>query len=140
DDRLALGEETFEPRVPADHELLTLVGGEMPVILGTGVTEKQQVGGGGGGGGHGEAGWVPWIRRMAAGKRTESGKKSGSGVRTGVLRSLRPMNAPLRAPTKTQNGEIPMPKYVDGFVIPMPRKKLAAYRKMAAGAKKIWSD
>ena len=28
--------------------------------------------------------------------------------------------------------------YVDGFVLPVPRKNLAAYRKMAAGAAKVW--
>jgi uncharacterized protein YbaA (DUF1428 family) len=37
----------------------------------------------------------------------------------------------------TQFKELPMP-YVDGFVIPMPRKNLAAYRKIAAAAGKIW--
>lgn len=33
-----------------------------------------------------------------------------------------------------------MPNYVDGFVIPIPRKKLPAYRRMAAKAKKVWAD
>ncbi len=28
--------------------------------------------------------------------------------------------------------------YVDGFVIPLPRKNIAAYRKMAAAAAKVW--
>ncbi len=28
--------------------------------------------------------------------------------------------------------------YVDGFVIPVPKKNLAAYKKMAAGGAKIW--
>ena len=31
-----------------------------------------------------------------------------------------------------------MPGYVDGFVIPVPKKNLAAYRKMANGGRKIW--
>ena len=31
-----------------------------------------------------------------------------------------------------------MAKYVDGFLLPMPRKKLAWYRKVAARAGKIW--
>ena len=31
-----------------------------------------------------------------------------------------------------------MAKYVDGFVIPMPKNKVAAYRKIAAKAGKIW--
>ena len=31
-------------------------------------------------------------------------------------------------------------KYVDGFVIPMPRKNLAAYRRMAKGASKVWLE
>ena len=33
-----------------------------------------------------------------------------------------------------------MPKYVDGFVIPVPRKKLAAYRALARKAGKIWKE
>jgi uncharacterized protein YbaA (DUF1428 family) len=28
--------------------------------------------------------------------------------------------------------------YVDGYVLPVPRKKLAAYRRMAADAGKVW--
>ncbi|MGE0548842.1 MAG: DUF1428 domain-containing protein [Kofleriaceae bacterium] len=31
-----------------------------------------------------------------------------------------------------------MTTYVDGFVIPMPKKNLAAYKRMATGGKKIW--
>jgi uncharacterized protein YbaA (DUF1428 family) len=30
--------------------------------------------------------------------------------------------------------------YVDGFLLPVPKKKLAAYRKMAAKAGKIWRE
>jgi uncharacterized protein YbaA (DUF1428 family) len=30
--------------------------------------------------------------------------------------------------------------YVDGFLIPVPKKNLAAYRKMAAKAGKIWME
>jgi len=30
--------------------------------------------------------------------------------------------------------------YVDGFVVPGPKKKLAAYRRMAAKAGKIWRE
>lgn len=33
-----------------------------------------------------------------------------------------------------------MTHYVDGFVIPVPRKKLAAYRKMAALGARVWRD
>jgi len=33
-----------------------------------------------------------------------------------------------------------MAKYVDGFVIPVPKKNIAAYRKMAAAAAKIWME
>ena len=33
-----------------------------------------------------------------------------------------------------------MPKYVDGFVIPMKKKNRAAYKKMAALGKKVWMD
>lgn len=31
-----------------------------------------------------------------------------------------------------------MPKYVDGYVLPVPRKNLPAYRRMARAAGKIW--
>jgi uncharacterized protein YbaA (DUF1428 family) len=33
-----------------------------------------------------------------------------------------------------------MPKYVDGFVLPLPKKNLAAYRRMAQAASKVWRD
>jgi uncharacterized protein YbaA (DUF1428 family) len=31
-------------------------------------------------------------------------------------------------------------KYVDGYVLPVPKKNLAAYRRMAAKAGKVWRD
>ena len=33
-----------------------------------------------------------------------------------------------------------MPKYVDGFVVPVPKKKLQDYRRMAQKAGKIWRE
>ena len=33
-----------------------------------------------------------------------------------------------------------MPKYVDGFVIPVPKKHLAQYRKLASLAGKVWRE
>lgn len=33
-----------------------------------------------------------------------------------------------------------MVKYVDGFVVPVPKLKIAAYRRMAAKAAKVWRD
>lgn len=33
-----------------------------------------------------------------------------------------------------------MSQYVDGFVIAVPRKKLTAYRRMAAAAGKVWRE
>jgi uncharacterized protein YbaA (DUF1428 family) len=33
-----------------------------------------------------------------------------------------------------------MPNYVDGFVLPVPKKKVRAYRAMAAKAGKIWKQ
>lgn len=33
-----------------------------------------------------------------------------------------------------------MPKYVDGFVLPVPKKNLPAYIKMAKAASKVWRD
>jgi uncharacterized protein YbaA (DUF1428 family) len=36
--------------------------------------------------------------------------------------------------------EVPMARYVDGFVVPVPKKKLAAYKKLATIASKVWKD
>ena len=33
-----------------------------------------------------------------------------------------------------------MARYVDGFVIPVPKKKLAAYFRIAAKSSKIWKE
>jgi uncharacterized protein YbaA (DUF1428 family) len=33
-----------------------------------------------------------------------------------------------------------MPNYVDGFVVPVPKKKLAAYIRIARKASKIWKE
>jgi uncharacterized protein YbaA (DUF1428 family) len=33
-----------------------------------------------------------------------------------------------------------MPLYVDGFVIPVPKKKVAAYRSLARKAGKVWME
>jgi len=33
-----------------------------------------------------------------------------------------------------------MPKYVDGFVAPVPKKKVAAYREMSRRCGKVWRD
>jgi len=33
-----------------------------------------------------------------------------------------------------------MPRYVDGFVVPVPKKNIAAYRRMAKRAGKVWRD
>ncbi len=33
-----------------------------------------------------------------------------------------------------------MAKYVDGYVVPVPKKKIAAYKKMASLAGKVWRE
>ena len=33
-----------------------------------------------------------------------------------------------------------MPLYVDGFIVPVPKKSLEAYRKLAKLGKKVWLD
>lgn len=33
-----------------------------------------------------------------------------------------------------------MARYVDGYVLPVPRKKLEAYRRMAQKASRVWQD
>src|SRR5215831_13637225 len=48
--------------------------------------------------------------------------------------------APLiEAPLTSTQRSIRM-SYVDGFLVPVPKKKLAAYRRMAAKAGKIWRE
>jgi uncharacterized protein YbaA (DUF1428 family) len=39
-----------------------------------------------------------------------------------------------------QTQETTMAKYVDGFVLPVPRKNLDSYRRMAQKASKIWHE
>jgi uncharacterized protein YbaA (DUF1428 family) len=39
-----------------------------------------------------------------------------------------------------QTPEIAMAKYVDGFVLPVPKKNMDAYRRMARKASKIWRE
>lgn len=36
--------------------------------------------------------------------------------------------------------EPPMPRYVDGFLLPVPRDRIAAYRAVARKAGKIWKE
>jgi len=33
-----------------------------------------------------------------------------------------------------------MPRYVDGYVLPVPKKNVSAYRRMAQKAGKVWRD
>jgi len=33
-----------------------------------------------------------------------------------------------------------MPKYVDGYVLPVPRKNLQTYRRMAARSARVWKE
>ena len=33
-----------------------------------------------------------------------------------------------------------MPRYVDGFVVPVPKKNMAAYTRMAKAASKVWKE
>jgi uncharacterized protein YbaA (DUF1428 family) len=40
----------------------------------------------------------------------------------------------------TNQGEYDMSRYVDGFVLPVPKKNLKAYRRMAMVAAKVWRD
>ena len=33
-----------------------------------------------------------------------------------------------------------MPKYIDGYLLPVPKKNIAAYKKLAKVASKVWRD
>jgi uncharacterized protein YbaA (DUF1428 family) len=33
-----------------------------------------------------------------------------------------------------------MPRYVDGFIVPVPKSKLAAYRRMAQRGARVWKE
>jgi uncharacterized protein YbaA (DUF1428 family) len=46
---------------------------------------------------------------------------------------------PDRAPT-TSEGGVEMAKYVDGFIVPVKKRKLAEYRRLAARAAKVWME
>jgi len=46
----------------------------------------------------------------------------------------------IPAQSATHTEIIPMPRYVDGFVIPVPKRKVTAYQKMAAQAGKVWKE
>jgi uncharacterized protein YbaA (DUF1428 family) len=55
------------------------------------------------------------------------------------------MRGPNAAPPLRQANIARLPRerhvgYVDGFVLPVPKKNIAAYRKMAKKASKIWMD
>jgi uncharacterized protein YbaA (DUF1428 family) len=40
----------------------------------------------------------------------------------------------------TPSGDAAMPRYVDGFVLPAPRRKAAAYGRLARKAGKVWLE
>src|SRR5882672_2808720 len=52
---------------------------------------------------------------------------------------IKPRRPRSNADTPTSE-EDTMARYVDGFVVPVPRKKLAAYRSMAKKAGRVWRD
>lgn len=41
---------------------------------------------------------------------------------------------------QSTDGGMEMPKYVDGYVLPVPKKNLQAYRRMSQQAGKIWKE
>jgi uncharacterized protein YbaA (DUF1428 family) len=40
----------------------------------------------------------------------------------------------------TQSKEVYMSRYVDGFILPVPKKNMPAYRRMAQKAGKVWRE
>jgi uncharacterized protein YbaA (DUF1428 family) len=40
----------------------------------------------------------------------------------------------------THQRRIPMVRYVDGYVLPVPKKRVEAYRRMAQKAGQVWRD
>src|SRR5258708_31030531 len=66
--------------------------------------------------------------------------RSPGNARSSGSYALRP-NSPDVKPGGTFNkSERNMAQYVDGFVLPVPKKNLAAYRRMARKATKIWRE
>ena len=61
---------------------------------------------------------------LKGGPREKYGRGSVRGPACGILKGRR----------------FPMAKYVDGYVLPVPKKKLAAYRRLASMAGKIWIE
>jgi uncharacterized protein YbaA (DUF1428 family) len=41
---------------------------------------------------------------------------------------------------KLRPKEIPMPRYVDGFVLPVPKKNIPAYKRMSQRASRVWRE
>jgi uncharacterized protein YbaA (DUF1428 family) len=57
--------------------------------------------------------------------------------RASIVQTRQPTHPDLSGQT-TQDAI--MAKYVDGFVIPIPRKGLAAYRRLSTAAGKVWRE
>jgi uncharacterized protein YbaA (DUF1428 family) len=50
------------------------------------------------------------------------------------------LRAPFDDNWNSKIRSLPMAKYVDGFVIPLPKRNLAAYKAMAKLGSKVWLD
>jgi uncharacterized protein YbaA (DUF1428 family) len=80
----------------------------------------------------------PAARPVSRRVTTESGSPVGCPSLPGTGRRLqRPVSTALIRQLKKEHR---MAHYVDGYVVPVPKKKIAAYRRMAQKAGKIWRE
>jgi hypothetical protein len=69
----------------------------------------------------------------------KAGRSNGTGGLSFPVFQILSESSFLLTVTPTASST-PMPNYVDGFVLPLPTKNLAAYRAMAGKAGKIWKE
>jgi uncharacterized protein YbaA (DUF1428 family) len=80
----------------------------------------------------------PGGRRPA--RAFQDGSPLGAGVAQFASPTLRPAPTVRTLDPAPPARKIPPMPYVDGYVIPIPTKNVAAYRRMAAKAGKVWRD
>src|SRR5262245_1100319 len=84
--------------------------------------------------------------RMPDGRRGSERKRTGPRVGIPLTRPASPLHHRMErrrvegCSVHQDQTRKTMPNYVDGFVVPVPKKKLAAYTRIAKKASKIWKE
>src|SRR5688572_23114823 len=80
-----------------------------------------------------------WRTRNLSIAWLETGREGSDHSRRRRFQAYHSPPANQNKQTKERK-ETVMAQYVDGFVLPVPKKNLAAYRRMATKASKIWKE